>query len=44
MSNLAIINATIVTPTGHSARKGDEMAHLRIIKEGAIHIADGLIT
>ena len=43
MNNIAITNATIVTPLGHSARKGAAMAELSVIREGAIIITDGLI-
>lgn len=41
---LIIKNATISTPVGHSARKGEEMAALHTISEGAIIAEDGIIT
>ena len=41
---LIIKNATISTPVGRSARKGEEMAALHTISEGAIIAEDGIIT
>lgn len=43
MSNLIIRNATIVTPTGSSARCGREMGSLSITEEGAVVARDGII-
>ncbi len=44
MSNLLIINAHIVTPTGNSARCGDKMRELLDLPCGYIEITDGIIT
>lgn len=41
--NLIIRNATIVTPTGRSARKGAEMAELSVTDHGAIIVTGGTI-
>ena len=43
MSNLYIKHATIVTPLGVAAAKGEEMRCLNIIEDGAILIKDGVI-
>ncbi|HJD75138.1 MAG TPA: imidazolonepropionase [Bacteroides reticulotermitis] len=42
--NLIIFNARIVTPEGFTARKGSEMAHLRVIENGTVEVTDGIIT
>ena len=43
--NLVIKNATeLVTVSGYSAKKGNEMASLNIIHDGAIVIEEGIIT
>jgi len=44
MNILIITNATIVTPTGRTARRGEQMGQLTIIENGAIEITDGIIT
>lgn len=44
MGNLIIKNAHIVTPTGHSARRGKEMSDLRIIPNGTVVVTNGVIT
>ena len=43
MSNLYIKHATIVTPLGNTAVKGEDMARLNVIEDGAILIKDGII-
>ena len=43
MSNLYIKHATIVTPLGVEAAKGEEMKRLNVIEDGAILIKDGTI-
>ncbi len=43
MSNLYIKHATIVTPLGVVAAKGNEMKRLNVIEDGAILIKDGII-
>ncbi|MCM1491299.1 MAG: imidazolonepropionase [Muribaculum sp.] len=43
MSNLYIKHATIITPIGREAVKGENMSHLNIIEDGAILIKDGVI-
>lgn len=43
MSNLYIKHATIVTPFGVAAAKGEEMKRLNVIEDGAILIKDGII-
>lgn len=43
MDNLIITNATISTPLGHSARKGEDMAALHTIEKGAVVVTDGKI-
>lgn len=43
MSNLYIKHATIVTPLGNQAVKGEQMKRLNIIEDGAILIKDGVI-
>ncbi len=43
MNNLIITNARIVTPIGHSARKGKEMSKLLLIERGMIEVKDGII-
>ncbi len=43
MSNLYIKHATIVTPLGVEAAKGEEMKRLNVIEDGAILIKDGII-
>lgn len=43
MNNLIITNARIVTPIGHSARKGKEMSKLLLIERGTIEVKDGII-
>lgn len=42
--NLIIFNARIVTPTGFSARKGEEMSQLIIIENGTVEVTKGIIT
>ncbi|MEG1402151.1 imidazolonepropionase [Bacteroides sp.] len=42
--NLIIFNATIVTPVGFSARKGEEMSQLQIIENGTVEVTRGVIT
>ena len=44
MSHLRIINANIVTPLGHEARRGDDMGKLKTIENGAVTIDNGIIT
>lgn len=41
--NLIITNATIVTPEGNTAIRGEAMAHLTSISNGAIVVKDGII-
>lgn len=43
MSNLYIKHATIVTPIGREAVKGEGMRHLNVIEDGAILVKDGVI-
>lgn len=43
MSNIYIKHATIITPIGREAVKGEDMRHLNIIEDGAILIKDGVI-
>ena len=43
MSNLYIKHATIVTPLGVEAAKGEDMKRLNVIEDGAILIKDGII-
>ncbi len=43
-NNMIVENATIVTPTGHTARRGGEMGELLKIKDACIIITDGRIT
>lgn len=43
MPNLYIKHATIITPIGRVAVKGEDMRHLNIIEDGAILIKDGVI-
>ncbi len=43
MSNLYIKHATIVTPIGKEAVKGEDMRHFNVIEDGAILIKDGVI-
>ncbi len=43
MSNLYIKHATIVTPLGVEAAKGEDMKRLNVIEDGAILIKDGVI-
>lgn len=43
MSNLYIKHATIVTPIGRQAVKGEDMGRLNVIEDGAILIKDGVI-
>lgn len=40
---MIIDHATIVTPCGHSACKGDAMSRLTTIKDGCVIVRDGLI-
>ncbi len=40
---MIIDHATIVTPCGHSACKGDAMSRLTTIKDGGVIVRDGLI-
>lgn len=42
--NLIVENATIVTPVGSSARRGDEMSQLKIVEDGGVIIEDGVIS
>lgn len=44
MNNIVITNATIVTPLGHTARRGDEMSQLSVTPQGAIIITEGIIS
>lgn len=44
MSNLYIKHATIVTPIGCEAVKGEDMKRLNVIEDGAVLIKDGVIT
>lgn len=41
--SLIIRNAKIVTPLGHTARKGNEMSQLSVIDNAVIAITDGII-
>ena len=41
---LIIFNAKVVTPLGFSARKGKEMAELRILEKATVEVVDGIIT
>lgn len=43
MADLYIKHATIVTPIGNSAVKGDDMKRLNVIEDGAVLIKDGVI-
>lgn len=43
MNDIRIINATIVTPEGFTARKGVDMGNIKVIPDGAIIIRDGKI-
>lgn len=43
MSNLIIKNATISTPLGDKALKGERMSHLHTINNGAIVVENGII-
>lgn len=43
MPNLYIKHATIVTPIGRKASKGENMRQLNVIEDGAILIKDGII-
>ncbi len=43
MNNLVIRHATIVTPIGNSARCGEDMGRLSVVREGAIAVTDGRI-
>lgn len=40
---LIIVNCTIVTPQGSSARKGEEMKELKVLDDAFIFIEDGVI-
>ncbi len=42
--NLIIFRARIVTPTGTTARRGEEMGQLRIIDDGTVEVTNGIIT
>ena len=42
--NLIIFNAKVVTPLGFSARKGKEMAELRILEKATVEVVDGIIS
>lgn len=44
MNNLYIKHATIVTPLGSEAVKGENMQRLNVIEDGAILIKDGVIS
>lgn len=44
MNNLYIKHATIVTPLGNEAVKGENMQRLNVIEDGAILIKDGVIS
>ena len=44
MNSLIITNATISTPLGHKARKGEEMGHIQTIENGALIAEEGVIT
>jgi len=44
MSSLVIKNATITTPVGNSARKGEEMSRVKTIEKGAVVAENGIIT
>lgn len=41
--NLVIINATVSTPLGHSARKGVEMGAIHTVENAAVVVTDGKI-
>lgn len=41
--NLIIFNAKVVTPLGFSARKGKEMAELRILEKATVEVVDGIM-
>lgn len=41
--NLNIINATMSTPMGTSARKGADMAHIHTVENAAVAVRDGII-
>lgn len=42
--NIVITNATVVTPLGSSARKGDEMGRLHVVNDAAVVVEDGIIS
>ncbi|NCC10457.1 MAG: imidazolonepropionase [Bacteroidia bacterium] len=42
--NLIIYHAQIVTPMGHSARKGSAMGELMTLTDGTVEVTDGVIT
>ena len=42
--NLIIFNATIVTPLGFSARKGEQMGQLQKIENGTVEVTRSIIT
>ena len=42
--NIIIENATIVTPEGRSARKGEAMASVKVIENATLVARDGKIT
>lgn len=44
MNRFVIINATLVTPLGNSAKKGPEMSHLHVVENAAVAVEDGIIT
>lgn len=44
MNRFVIINATLVTPLGKSAKKGPEMSHLHVVENAAVAVEDGIIT
>lgn len=44
MADLLIKHATIVTPEGNKALKGDEMSSVRLIENGSVYASEGIIT
>ena len=42
--NLIIFNARIVTPTGFSARKGEEMSQLQFLENATVYVTKRIIT
>lgn len=44
MGNLLITHATVVTPQGRSALKGDNMSRLLTLRDASVEVTDGIIT